>query len=122
MSIKIIICYFYSRTLYTGRIGRLMLVFIPSKHIFNALHCSVKIYASIYEYVYLFGFRLFIFLGILFGYEDCDLISENLQPYEDCTFLWSYCSIKGPSWILGISVAYLCSLRLYTCMRTIQNT
>lgn len=56
-----------------------MLVFIPCKHIFNALHCSIKIYASIYEYVYLFGFRLFIFLGILFGYEDCDLISENLQ-------------------------------------------
>lgn len=75
MSIKIIICYFYFRILYIGRIGRLMLVFIFSKYIFNVLYCSIKIYVSIYEYV--FGFRLFIFFGIFFGYEDCDLILEN---------------------------------------------
>lgn len=52
-----------------------MLVFIRSKYIFNVLYCSIKIYVSIYEYV--FGFRLFIFFGIFFGYEDCDLILEN---------------------------------------------
>lgn len=54
-----------------------MLVFILCKYIFNVLYCSIKIYVSIYEYVYLFGFRLFIFFGIFFGYEDCDLILEN---------------------------------------------